>query len=104
LQRGNPGNVGGPGRPPSLIRQLAREKLHDRVPILADIADNASAADIDRIRAISTLGVIGLGGHVSLADVRDRLKRTLETLHRELPAEHAERAIQAIRHIWRSGE
>ena len=39
LDSGAPGNRGGTGRPPSIVRSLAREAWADRTPILTAIAD-----------------------------------------------------------------
>ncbi len=54
LAGGVPGNRG--GRPRSVVREAASLAFDERIPALAAIADDASAKDSDRIRAIDTLG------------------------------------------------
>ena len=81
--------LGGPGRPPSEVRRVCRESFFSRIPVLEEIADGksvyvmANAKDVDmdatlerlpsageRVRAVSELGKIGMGGHISLEDAR----------------------------------
>lgn len=74
-------NKGGPGRPPSAIRELMRLHLVDQIPTLVDIArgepvvkikladgtdtgSTVSATPGDRIRAIETLAKYGLGSQI----------------------------------------
>jgi len=72
-----PSNKGGPGRPPSALRELARESFAERLWVLEQIADGEpivkvlrgkkqeevliSASPADRIKAVSELGRFGLG-------------------------------------------
>jgi hypothetical protein len=80
-QGGNPGNKGGPGRPPSAIRAALRQSFEERVKVLESIADGEvvfklrsdgekpSAADLtkvipsvaDRLKAMDLLAKYGLG-------------------------------------------
>lgn len=58
---GNPGNVGGTGRPPSALRALLRKSFEERIIILEQIVDNPDTSANDRIKAIDTLARYGLG-------------------------------------------
>ncbi len=58
---GKPGNRGGTGRPPSVIRERCRGSFEDRIVVLEEIADNPKASASDRIRALDLLGKYGLG-------------------------------------------
>jgi len=60
LQVGNPGNKGGPGRPPSELRQILRMGFSDAIPELARIAKEG-ITERDRISAIDKLAKYGLG-------------------------------------------
>lgn len=56
LQRGNPGNRGGTGRPPSAIREQMRGSFEERIAVLEEIADSPAVAPADRLRAVDILG------------------------------------------------
>lgn len=49
------------GAAPNLIRAACRERLYKGLDVLTGIANNTSAKDADRIRALDTLGRFGLG-------------------------------------------
>ena len=51
----------GSNHTPNVIRSACRERLYKGLAVLSAIADNTSAKDADRIRAIDTLGRFGLG-------------------------------------------
>ena len=70
-------NRGGPGRPPSAIREAARALYDARLGLLAEIADDHAINSGDRIRALHELARVGMGNPVSLDDVRSCLIRTL---------------------------
>jgi len=59
--RGVPGNGGGPGRPPSALRERLRGSLDQRIRILEEIADDPTALPSDRVRAIEVMLRYGLG-------------------------------------------
>jgi hypothetical protein len=61
LSGGMPGNKGGTGRPPSLIRAALRESFDARIQILEEIADGKLYEVKDRIKAMETLAKYGLG-------------------------------------------
>ncbi len=46
---------------PSVIRAACRATFYDQIPTLSDIANDESAKDGDRIKAIEALGRFGLG-------------------------------------------
>ena len=102
LRVGNPGNRGGPGRPPSALRERLRGSLDERVAILEQIADNPDASDRDRIKAVDVMARYGLGTlrELSVEDVRERLRATLELLKQELHEDDADRLIARLRGIW----
>ena len=72
LRGGKPGNRGGSGRPPDVIRQRCRESFDKRIPILEQIADDKLKKGSeqprvrDRIMAIDTLAKHGFGGDTKI--------------------------------------
>lgn len=98
---GAPGNRGGMGAVPSVVRQRARDSFYKRVPVLEKIADSKKSKDSDRISAILGLGRIGLSGNVSVDDIRERLTETINVIRRALPLEQAETLINQIEMCWR---
>ena len=104
LRVGNPGNRGGPGRPPSALRERLRGSLDERVAVLEEIADNPDASDRDRIKAVDILGKYGLGTvrEVTVEDVREKLRTTLELLRQELDEDQADHLIGRLQTIWTS--
>lgn len=54
LQTGNPGNAGGTGRPPNIVRELALEMFANRLPRLDKIAagENVRARVGDKARSL----------------------------------------------------
>lgn len=120
LPGGMPGNAGGAGRPPSEVRRACRESFFDRIPVLESIADgrsvyvmtNADDVDMDatieqlpsageRVRAVSELGKIGMGGHISMEDVRERLRMQVSVIRSELDDEAANRLLAKLDGVWR---
>lgn len=74
LQRGNFGNRGGTGRPPSLVRQVCRGAFANRIATLRQIADGEvpEASVVDRLKAIDLLGKYGLGTTITETDTEGR--------------------------------
>jgi hypothetical protein len=99
---GVPGHRGGPGRPPSALRERLRGSFEERIAVLEEIADDDEADPQDRIRAIDTLAKYGIGAlrEVSVEHVRDRLRETLQVLCEELPSKQAAYLINRLREIW----
>ena len=99
---GVPGHRGGPGRPPSALRERLRGSFEDRVTVLEEIADDEAADPRDRIRAVDTLAKYGIGTlrEVSVERVRDRLRDMLQVLREELPPEQAAHIINRLREVW----
>jgi hypothetical protein len=58
---GTKGNKGGPGRPPSAIRQKLRGTFEERIKVIAAIADDENASTSDRLRALDLMAKYGLG-------------------------------------------
>ena len=102
LAGGQLGNRGGPGKPPSVLRERLRGSLDERVVVLEEIADDETAAHRDRIRAVDTLAKYGLGAirEITIEDVREKLRITLELLRDELDEDEADRLIGRLRGIW----
>ena len=96
------GHRGGPGRPPSTLRERLRGSFEDRVTVLEEIADDEAADPQDRIRAVDTLAKYGIGTlrEMSVESVRDRLSDTLQVLREELPPEQAAHIINRLREVW----
>lgn len=100
LTAGVPGNRGG-GRPPSVVREAAREAFHVRIPILAKLADDETISPAERISAIDKLGKHGLSGHVSWDDIRERLGKQLAVIQALVPPEHHEALLAQLADVWR---
>lgn len=80
---GVPGHRGGPGRPPSMLRELLRGSFAERLAVLEAIADGqpivrvrlpdgsesetvVSASPADRLRALDLMAKYGLGTQMGL--------------------------------------
>lgn len=104
---GVPGNRGG-GRPPSAVRQLAREAFEARIPMLADLADDSQQRTRDRIRAIDVLGKYGLGQAKGLDEnefeevvLRMAEAVQLRTRASSLPSSEADAFLEAVLSDWK---
>jgi len=102
LAGGLPGNRGGPGAPPSAIREQLRGSFAERIKVLEEIADNDKYKPRDRAQAIEILARYGLGTltEVSVDTVREKVRLTLEAIRVHCDAELASRLIVALRPIW----
>lgn len=102
LQVGNPGNSGGTGRPPSLLRQQLRGAFAERVAVLTGITDDQEAPNGDRIRAMDVLGKYGIGTirEISADDVREKLLETIGVIRDTLPDAEATALLNRMRPIW----
>jgi hypothetical protein len=122
LRRGAlPGtNAPGPGRPPSAIRESAREALDKRLPLLAQIIDGEpirhvvrdpsgnetefykSATIQEREKAFVALAKIGMSATgIRADDVEVRLKATIGEIRAYLSDEQAEELLERIAPHWR---
>jgi hypothetical protein len=115
---GNPGNRGGTGRPPSILRDYLRGSFADRITVLEQIADGKTiqrikvegketgaeiSADVsDRLRAIDLLAKYGLGTlkEVSIEHVRERVQETVTVIKQHTSPDQAATILQALRPIW----
>lgn len=95
---GTKGNKG--GRRPSELRQIAREQLDKRLPLLSTFARSRKESTRDRIKAIEVLAKIGLEESIAVADVRRALDATGELIRDRLPHDIADQLIDDIRAIW----
>lgn len=104
IWHGAPANpVAGPGRPPSVLRELAREAWCEGIPVLKDIVNGRIKANAgERVRAQAELSKVGQGGHVTVEDLRFRVKCQIAVIREELEPELAERVLRRIREIWRA--
>lgn len=102
LWQGAPANpVAGPGRPPSALRAVARDAWYEGVPVLKDIVNGTIKANPgERVRAQAELSKVGQGGHMTLEDIRIRVKCQIAVIREELEPEVAERVLRRIREIW----
>jgi hypothetical protein len=100
LYRGGvPGNNG--GRPPSAIREKARESLVKLMPKLDQIAKARKSKNSDKIRAIEVLAKIGMDHAISIEDVKSALRETTQEIFDFLPRDQAEALVARLRPIWR---
>lgn len=122
LNTGNPGNKGG-GRPPSLLREMARGITAEALPKLRLIAMGehvthsraAGKSDEGETRYVDTekrpeiremldafdrLVALGLGEELRTEDVRKRLERQNEILAALLPPDLLGPVMQAIGEAW----
>ena len=99
---GVPGNRGGTGRPPSVLRERLRGSFADRVNVLEEIADDPAMQTGDRIRAIDLMGKYGLGvtREVSLHEVQAKLQTTVNLIRETLASEVAEPLLNRLRAVW----
>jgi hypothetical protein len=105
LSGGTPGQKGGPGAPPSVLRSRLQGSLAERIKLLEAIADDPTTPPRDRIRAIDVLARYGLGvaaGELTTEDIRERLSKTLDVIRHELSPDEAEHLMRRIEPIWRS--
>lgn len=104
LNRGSlPGHKGGPGRPPSVVRAIAREGYADRLPKLFEIIDDPESKPGEVVAAMALLERTGLatahevtgtdGEPIQLAAIArgaaEEFRRRIEALaavERRLPA------------------
>lgn len=119
LRRGGTNN-GGPGRPPSVIRERLRGSFEARIAVLESIADGEavervrlpsgeesemqkSAAVPDRLKAIDLLAKYGLGTtkEITVEHVRDRLQQTIALIGEMLPKEQADALLARLEPVWR---
>lgn len=119
LRTGNPGNKGGSGTPPSLLREQLRGSFAERIKTLESFADGTAvqklkspdgtelqteiSADIsDRIKAIDMLAKYGLGTlkEVSVENVRERVQATLTVIRQHTSPDQAITIINALRPLW----
>lgn len=61
-------NKGGPGRPPSKIREAARDGFEALLPTLVKVAKSPKESTTDRLRAIDLLAKYGLGTTITETD------------------------------------
>ena len=72
LDGGKPGNRGGSGRPPDVVRGRARDAFYTHIPILEKIAEgklkhkNVTPDFDQRMKAIDQLGKYGLPPHTQI--------------------------------------
>lgn len=98
---GTPGNPGG-GRPRSEVRAAALEGAAAAVPILREMLRDDGVKQETRVQAANTLLKYGLGTirELSVDEVRERLRRTVEAIRLELDPETAARVLERIKPLW----
>lgn len=112
LRRGGT-NKGGPGRTPSVIKELLRRDFKSTAPLLKQFAkDTLTRKDADgkrvhdpvthkdRLRALDIMARYGLDQNVAVADVRECLKSTRLELAEFLPREQFETVWARIVTHW----
>jgi hypothetical protein len=98
---GTPGNAGGSGRPPSEIRAAMRRHLD--LEVLDDVLQKRKDGKLDTLDVAEFLAKYGLGTmkEVTVENVRERLRLTLEVLRRELSAPQLRIIIPQIEGVWK---
>lgn len=104
------GNTGGKpgrsGRPPSAVRETARQLFDDRLQTLAKIADNRRTKASDRIAAIDRLGRYGMTESIHVVTVgspelQQRLERQVALIVERLDAESVAIVRAIMGDVWR---
>lgn len=121
LKTGGPNR--GAGRPPSVLREMAREitaealpqirlvALGERITVTRKVKDDDEGdvyADFDvrpeirdRMEAFDRLASLGLGEEIRAEDIGKRLEMQAAVICQTLGAEDAERVLAAIDAVWR---
>lgn len=110
---GNPGNRGGTGRRPNVVRRRALAMLAGRLDVVGQIADGAELdvmvgaervkgvpRPAERLQALKLLADVGFGPQVAVADVRERLVRQLQVI-REREVWTREALLTALAAVWK---
>lgn len=101
LRTGNPGNRGGPGRPPSRLRALCRRLAGPRLQVLGQISSKKSKSkDSDKIKAIDVLLKYGMDRSISVADLRGALDEQRQIILHTCEPAVAERLLAALKSLW----
>ena len=102
LPGGMPGNAGGPGRPPSELRERLRGSFADRLAILEEIADDADTSPSDRIRAIDLLAKYGLGALQGVPNevVHAKLAASIDIIEALVPADIQPNLLARLQGVW----
>ena len=99
---GVPGNAGGPGRPRSLVRAAALAGAAKAIPKLVAQLKSRHPSVVQG--ASDKLLKYGLGVHddsiVPADDVRDRLRKTIDTIHRLAPHHLAVQIVSEMKEHW----
>ena len=121
----HPGNTGGKKGSSGRLRRVVREKLtqimdQHGVPALTDILTaprdtmmvcekcgcqqevKPPSTDGDRIRATDVVGKYGTGTlkEISVEEVQDRLRHTVEIIQNELQPDDADRVSGLLKEVW----
>lgn len=112
LPGGKPGNRGG-GRKPAAIRKKALKMLWERMDLIGHMADGAavefteegatklvSPKPGERLQALKLLKEMGLQEAVSVAEIRDRLRRQLAVIREQETWTQAD-LIAALELVWK---
>ena len=89
LQRGNPGNRGGTGRPRSELRSAMRQGLDAALPRLLEAIENPAIPTRDLIAAVNVLARYGIDSKDEEAD--EGVELVVRVVHAEIP-DHRVRA------------
>ncbi len=77
MRVGNPGCKGGTGRPPNIIRELAREQVYSGIPHIAKLVTDATR-EADQIAAFVALARLGVPNQVDVGENPDNPMLTPE--------------------------
>jgi hypothetical protein len=120
LRSGNPGNRGGSGTVPSILRDQLRGSFASRIATLEQIADGEVVAKMkvaeketemmvsadvsDRLKAIDMLGKYGLGTvkEISVEAVREKVKETLRIIGEHTSPEQRVVIFRELQPVWTS--
>ena len=94
LQRGNPRNRGGTGRPRSELRSAMRKGLDAALPRLLEAIENPATPTRDLIAAVNVLARYGIDSKDEEAD--EGVELTVRVVHADIPDHRARAQTQEL--------
>lgn len=101
---GNPGNSGGSGRPPNELRAALRSLVSSDEALgefAAVLRDRHHPRFVEAMRLALERGYGKDDEAIPVADVRERLRASLDVVRRLAPVDLADEIIEGMRAAWR---